>query len=104
MLFPRITRNDADKDLRYLIKYLFNFAFFKFGVEVTLVMLAIVIGGRMDIVGILYTGWLCILFTASRETKARLWPIFQWFIVGLLIIQYVIAVNLPPGLCFGELK
>lgn len=101
VLFPRITRSDADKDITHLIKYLLNFAFYKFGVEVTLLMLAILIIARVDVVAVLYAIWLCFLFGVSRETKHRVWPIFQSFIVILIVIQYVVAVNLPPFLCFG---
>lgn len=102
VLFARVGRHDADKDLSYMIKYLFNFGFYKFGVETTLVMIVILISARLDIVAILYTGWLCLLFSVSRMTKARIWPIFQWFIVVLILIQYVLVVNLPPFLCFSK--
>lgn len=34
IIFPRVTRHEADKDLPHMIKYLFNFAFYKFGIEV----------------------------------------------------------------------
>lgn len=104
VLFARVGRNDADKDLPHLIKYLFNFGFYKFGIETTLVMTVILISARLDIIAILYTGWLCLLFSVSRETKARIWPIFQWFIVTLILIQYILAVNLPPFLCFSKLE
>lgn len=103
VLFPRVTRYDADKDLTHLIKYLFNFAFYKFGVEVTLLMLAILISTRMDIIAVLYAFWLCILFGTSRAAKHQIWPIFQSFIVILIVIQYILAVNLPPFLCVGML-
>lgn len=33
-MFPTISRNDADKDLVHCFKYLANYGFFKFGVEV----------------------------------------------------------------------
>lgn len=102
ILFPRITRNDADKNISHLVKYLFNFAFFKFGVEVTLMMLAIVISTRKDIISVIYAVWLCVLFGTSRASKQRIWPIFQSFIVILIVVQYIIAVNLPPFLCFGK--
>lgn len=35
VLFPRITRQDADKDLNSMLKYLANFVFYKFGIEVS---------------------------------------------------------------------
>lgn len=34
-LFPSIKRSDADKNLKNCFKYLMNFAFYKFGVEVS---------------------------------------------------------------------
>lgn len=102
VLFPRVTRSDADKDISHLVKYLLNFAFYKFGVEVTLLMLAILISARMDIVAVLYAIWLCFLFGVSRETKHRIWPIFQSFIVILIVVQYIVAVNMPPFLCISK--
>lgn len=104
VLFPRVTRNDADKDISHLVKYLLNFAFYKFGVEVTLLMLALLISYRMDIIAVLYSIWLCILFGTSRDAKYRIWPVFQTFIVILIVIQYIISVNAPPFLCIGTLN
>lgn len=34
VIFPRITRHDADKDLTHMLKYLVNYLFYKFGIEV----------------------------------------------------------------------
>lgn len=104
VLFPRVTRNDLDRDISNLVKYLFNFAFYKFGVEVTLIMMALLITIRLDAVAVLYAIWLCILFGTSRETKYHIWPILQFFIVILIVIQYIAAVGLPPFLCVGRLN
>lgn len=35
-MFPSITRKDADKDLENCLKYLANYGFYKFGVEVSI--------------------------------------------------------------------
>lgn len=35
-MFPNITRHDADKDLEHCLKYLANYGFYKFGLEVSL--------------------------------------------------------------------
>lgn len=102
ILFVKVTRNDADKDLTHMIKYLLNFAFYKFGVEITLIMMVILISARMDIISVVYAVWLWVIFGSARETKRRVWPMFQWFIVVLIIIQYIIVVNVPPFLCFGK--
>lgn len=34
-MFPKITRAHADKSLKHMLKYLANFAYYKFGVEVS---------------------------------------------------------------------
>lgn len=41
VLFPRTTRQDADKDLPAMLKYLANFVFFKFGIEVNFEVFAL---------------------------------------------------------------
>lgn len=102
VLFPRVTRIDADKDLTHLVKYLFNFAFYKFGVEITMFMMVVLISARLDVLSVVYAIWLWVIFASSREGKRRIWPMFQWFIVVLIVIQYVFAVNVPPFLCFGK--
>lgn len=104
MLFPEITRNDADKDISHLVKYLLNYAFYKFGVEVTLIMLVFSISTRMDIIAVLYAIWLCVLMGASRKMKHRIWPIFQSFIVISIVLQYILTVGLPPYSCLGRLE
>lgn len=65
----------------------------------TLLMTAILISARMDIIAVLYAIWLCILFGTTRATKHRIWPIFQTFIVISIVVQYILAVDLPPFLC-----
>lgn len=35
LFFPRVTRQDADKDISSMLKYLANFVFYKFGIEVS---------------------------------------------------------------------
>ncbi|XP_044268088.1 piezo-type mechanosensitive ion channel component-like isoform X7 [Tribolium madens] len=98
-MFPKITRWDADKNLRNCIKYLFNYGFFKFGVEICLIATVAVIGFRMDMYSIIYSIWLCVMFLAKRDTLAKIWNFYMMFIALLLPIQYVMTVGLPPTLC-----
>lgn len=103
MLFANVSRDDADKSVPLLIKYLFNYGFYKFGIEITLVMLTIVISFRRDGVSIVYVIWLILLFSVRRGTKQFLWPIFQYFVTISTIAQYAIVLNLPPFLQSSEL-
>lgn len=86
-----------------MIKYLFNFAYYKFGIEITLIVMIILIGSRMDIISCIYAIWLAILFNLSREAKRRIWPLFQWFIVSAILMQYLLVVDVPPFLCSCKL-
>lgn len=95
VLFANVTREDADKSVNLLIKYLFNYGFYKFGVEITLTTLVMLISFRKDIISIVYVIWLCVLIGARRRTKQFIWPIFQYFVTISIIAQYVIMLNLP---------
>lgn len=99
VLFPTVTRKDADQDLWHMLKYLSNYGFFKFGVEVCFICTVIVIGLRMDIVALLYALWLSCFILVDRRRLNALWPAFQWFIAVSIVIQYLLIVVVPPGLC-----
>lgn len=60
------------------------------------------IGTRMDLYAVLYGVWLCVLVIMNRKKLAKIWGIFQVFIVMLIPIQYAMAVGLPPALCIGK--
>ncbi|XP_050551095.1 piezo-type mechanosensitive ion channel component isoform X5 [Spodoptera frugiperda] len=98
-IFPEITRKEADVDLVHCIKYLINFGFYKFGVEITMICLMGVIGSRMDVYAVLYAGWLLVLVSIKRVAQSRLWTTFTATITFLVPIQYMIAVGFLPELC-----
>lgn len=104
VLFPNVTRDDADKSIELLLKYLHNYGFYKFGVELTLVNLAILICVRKDAVSVVYIVWLCIILCVGRRTLRFIWPIFQYFVLILTVMQYLIMLNLPIFLQSCEYK
>lgn len=95
VLFEGVTREDADKNIKLLFKYLHNYGFYKFGIEITLVMLVILICYRGDAVSIVYIVWLCIILCVERRTMQFIWPIFQYFVIVATVMQYAIILNLP---------
>uniref|UniRef100_A0A182PCF5 Piezo-type mechanosensitive ion channel component n=1 Tax=Anopheles epiroticus TaxID=199890 RepID=A0A182PCF5_9DIPT len=99
LMFPNVVRADADKDIPRMIKYLFNYGYYKFGVEISLVALIVVIGNRMDVLSIFYAIWLAVMFHMTREGLQRLWKGLTWFIVVVIPIQYVLFIGLPPFAC-----
>ncbi|XP_053696010.1 piezo-type mechanosensitive ion channel component isoform X3 [Sabethes cyaneus] len=101
LMFPKVSRLDADRDIPRMIKYLFNYGFYKFGVEITLVSLIVVIGSRMDIFSCFYACWVCIMFHMTRDSIKKVWQVITWFTVTLIPVQYVIFIGLPPALCIN---
>ncbi|XP_039278744.1 piezo-type mechanosensitive ion channel component [Nilaparvata lugens] len=99
-MFSRITYKDIDKDLVHCVKYLINYGFYRFGVEICLMAMVILISLRMDIVAVMYAFWLCILIRPNRLFLYRVWGLFRVFISLTVPLQYLIVIGLPPGLCF----
>ncbi|CAL1685705.1 unnamed protein product [Lasius platythorax] len=99
VMFPTITRADADKGLPECLKFLFNYGFYKFGLEMCLIGIVTLIGTRLDFYSVLYSVWLILFFPLKRKTVARIWPCFRMFAIILLPIQYAIVVAPPSWLC-----
>ncbi|XP_030761127.1 piezo-type mechanosensitive ion channel component isoform X3 [Sitophilus oryzae] len=98
-MFPRITRADADKNLQNMLKYLANYSYFKFGVEISFMATVAVIAIRMDLYAVFYSFWLVILYSLKRSTLSKVWVFYVFFIALLLPVQYFMVVGLPPTLC-----
>ncbi|XP_035705079.1 piezo-type mechanosensitive ion channel component isoform X2 [Folsomia candida] len=100
IVFPNITRPDADKGLIPMVQFLVNYIFHKFGVETTLVTLVLVIGTRLDFFSVLYSAWLVPMFWMSRkQLQFKIWMPFITFLTILLPLQYLSSVGIPPFLC-----
>ena len=104
VMFPSITRVDADKGIPQCLKFLFNYGFYKFGLEFCLMGLVALIGTRLDFISVLYGIWLLILFAMKRTITARIWPFFQVFAIIALPIQYAFVVAPPTWLCIGKIS
>ncbi|XP_026300505.1 piezo-type mechanosensitive ion channel component isoform X3 [Apis mellifera] len=99
VMFPSITRPNADEGIPQCLKFLFNYAFYKFGVEFCLIGIVALIATRLDFYSVLYGVWLLILFCLRRRVLCKIWPFFKFFIIILLPIQYAFVVAPPPWLC-----
>ncbi|KAK9510545.1 hypothetical protein O3M35_005299 [Rhynocoris fuscipes] len=100
IMFPRINYRDVDNNVTSCIKYLFNYGFYRFGVEVCLIAIVTLIGLRMDFYAVLYSFWLCLLITPNRRVLSSIWPFFTLFIVVTIPFQYALAIGFPPFMCF----
>lgn len=101
IMFPSIAREDADKGVPQCLKFLFNYGFYKFGVEVCLVGIVALIGTRLDFYSVLYSMWLLLFFPLKRKTVSKIWPFFKIFAIILIPVQYSFVVAPPTWLCIG---
>ncbi|XP_063977086.1 piezo-type mechanosensitive ion channel component isoform X4 [Diachasmimorpha longicaudata] len=99
VMFPSITRADADRGIGDCLKFLFNYGFYKFGLEFCFMALVALIGTRLDFFSVLYGVWLLIMFAQKRRNIARIWPFFRIFVMILLPLQYFFVVAPPTWLC-----
>ncbi|XP_043514793.1 piezo-type mechanosensitive ion channel component isoform X5 [Frieseomelitta varia] len=99
IMFPSITREDADKGVPQCLKFLFNYGFYKFGVEVCLVGIVALIGTRLDFYSVLYSIWLLLFFPLKRKTVSKIWPFFKIFAITLIPVQYSFVVAPPTWFC-----
>uniref|UniRef100_A0AAQ5YK59 Piezo-type mechanosensitive ion channel component n=1 Tax=Amphiprion ocellaris TaxID=80972 RepID=A0AAQ5YK59_AMPOC len=99
-LFPAATRDTLDQGLIPCFKYLLNYAFYKFGLEICFLMTVNVIGQRMNFLVIIHGCWLvAMLVRRRREAIARIWPRYCLFLSIFMIYQYLLCVGIPPALC-----
>lgn len=100
IILPNVTRADAEKNFTGLLKYLVNFGFYKFGIEITCFVMVIAIGSRTDFMSIVLAIYLLVFTLLSRESLSILWPYFLITIGILLPFQYLLCLGFPPFLCW----
>ncbi|XP_041645226.1 piezo-type mechanosensitive ion channel component 1 isoform X2 [Cheilinus undulatus] len=99
-LFPKATRDTLNKGIIPCFKYLLNYTFYKFGLEICFLMTVNVIGQRMNFLVIIHGCWLvAILVRRRRAAIARIWPRYCLFLSIFMIFQYLLCVGIPPALC-----
>ncbi|XP_017285833.1 piezo-type mechanosensitive ion channel component 1 isoform X2 [Kryptolebias marmoratus] len=99
-LFPLATRDTLDDGLIPCFKYLLNYTFYKFGLEICFLMTVNVIGQRMNFLVIIHGCWLvAILVRRRRAAIAKIWPKYCLFLSIFMIYQYLLCVGIPPALC-----
>ncbi|XP_071494350.1 piezo-type mechanosensitive ion channel component 2-like isoform X1 [Diadema antillarum] len=101
IVFDDISREIADKGVFECIQYLFNYCFYKFGLEICFSTTMIVAAVRLDFIAFLYIILALPFFFVRRRTCASLWPVYTLILAILLPITYALALGLPPMLCIS---
>ncbi|CAM4812248.1 unnamed protein product [Rotaria magnacalcarata] len=98
--FDMVNYQQADQGIYNFFKYLANFIFYRFGLEICYATIIIVVGSRLDMMAVLYAIWLGIFLISSRHFIQRVWPAYVFFLVIVFPLQYMSVVGAPPFLCF----
>ncbi|XP_053705319.1 piezo-type mechanosensitive ion channel component 2 [Synchiropus splendidus] len=100
IIFHGITRQHLDHGILPCIKYYINFCFYKFGLEISLIVAVNVIGQRMDFYALLHScALLVVLSRRRRKAIGEVWPIYCCFTAGLMVLQYLLCIGIPPAFC-----
>ncbi len=100
IIFERITWQELDLSIINFFKYIVNFFFYKFGLEICFFMTAIVVIVRMDAYALLYGIWLGVFIRLKRKTVRSVWTTYFVFLLVVLLVQYISCLGLPPIFCF----
>ena len=96
IIFPEVNRKNADDSLISMLKFLTNFVFHKFGLEVTVLTVLLNCGLHADFYSSIYLLILVPMILSSRKkllTKANILTLVTAF---FLIIKFVFLLWLPP--------
>ncbi|CAL8261289.1 unnamed protein product [Gadus morhua 'NCC'] len=100
VIFPGVGRQHLDRGVVPCLKYFVNFCYYKFGLEITLIVAVNVVGQRMDFYALLHScALLAVLSRRRRKAIGEVWPKYCCFTAGLVVVQYLLCVGIPPALC-----
>ncbi|XP_072771947.1 piezo-type mechanosensitive ion channel component 2 [Nerophis lumbriciformis] len=100
IIFQGVGRQHMDLGVRPCIKYFINFFFYKFGLEVSLIVAVNVIGQRMDFYALLHScALMAVVSRRRRKAIGEVWPKYCCFTAGLMVLQYLLCIGIPPALC-----
>lgn len=89
LIFEEISRVDADETVEKLIKYLLNYSFYKFGIEVISIVMLLLVSIKMDFMSLLYFPFF-ILFTFVKKKKLKtICKIATNFCVLMILAQVI---------------
>ena len=65
-------------------------------------MVAITVAIRSDSYAVMYALILGLLLISPRSVCAKVWPLFIFINVVVIILQYASSLGLPPAACIGQ--
>ncbi|XP_038069758.1 piezo-type mechanosensitive ion channel component 1-like isoform X2 [Patiria miniata] len=100
VIFEEVKREQADEGLVNCIKFLANYCFYKYGLEMCYVTTVIVSAVRLDALSVIYLVLMLCMIFLRRKTVSYLWPFYTILLLILLPLTYALSLGLPPMFCF----
>ncbi|KAL6740778.1 hypothetical protein Aduo_014100 [Ancylostoma duodenale] len=100
-VFPSFHIDEFDHSLVHCMKFIVDFGFYKFGYEISIIMMAMNAWVRMDMLAAVMCVWLGLFVLNRRSVCRKLWYIFVIYLAVLFPLQYVIYVGLPEDSCLA---
>lgn len=70
--------------------------------QISLIVAVNVIGQRMDFYALLHScALMAVLLRRRRKAIGEVWPKYCCFTAGLMVLQYLLCIGIPPALCVG---
>uniref|UniRef100_A0A0N4WCJ0 PIEZO domain-containing protein n=1 Tax=Haemonchus placei TaxID=6290 RepID=A0A0N4WCJ0_HAEPC len=98
-VFPSFQIEEFDRSMVDMLKFLVDFGFYKFGFEISVIVMGINAWIRMDMLGAVMCIWIGIFVLNKRSVCRKLWYIFVIYLAILFPMQYIIYVGLPEDTC-----
>ncbi|XP_033122825.1 piezo-type mechanosensitive ion channel component 2-like isoform X4 [Anneissia japonica] len=99
IIFEGVNRANADEGLLNMLKFLANYGFYKYGLEISYIMVVITVCIRLDLFSVIYMTFLLIMIFLDRKVVMVIWPIFLIVLAILLPVSYCLCLGLPPSFC-----
>ncbi|GMT25385.1 hypothetical protein PFISCL1PPCAC_16682 [Pristionchus fissidentatus] len=97
--FPAQSPQSLDQNLSSFCKWLVDYSFYKFGVEISIIFMAIHIWVRMDAIAVCTSVFIILIVLSPRPLIRALWPILLCYLAVIFPLQYALHVGFPPMEC-----
>lgn len=102
MFAEAIDGNLYDQSLAQAIKTGFNYGFYKFGLELSLIAMVYVAWCRMDLLAAILLAFVLVLSLLRRSVCRVLWPFLLIYLCIQLPLQYAMTLGLPHVFCIRK--
>ena len=99
IIFSDFNPQNYDHSVIDCLKFISNYGFYKFGLEISMIMMAVVAWIRMDLLGCIVVCWLFIFSVLPRRIARVIWPILLVYLSIALPLQYAMWVGLSEDFC-----